>query len=316
MQKPKKLEKGDRIGIISPATATEKRSDLIRAVETLEDWGYKVILGKNLNKTRGLVAGTEEERAADFNDMFRRDDVDAVFVAQGGYGSAQIINHVDFEAVKASPKIFTGFSDITSLHLALNKLAGLVTFHGPGISRFNSDELTDYTKASFLSALTSEKPLGDIKKASDKTWLNVINPGSAEGELIGGNLTLICASLGTPYEIETKGKILLIEDVDMEPWMMDHMLSHLRNAGKLDQAAGFIVGYCKNCVPYTANPGYHVDMTLEDVLDYYLKPLKVPAFYGLPLGHTKDIATLPLGVAVRVDADEQRFRVLESGIKS
>lgn len=218
--------------------------------------------------------------------------------------------------MKASPKIFTGFSDITSLHLALNKMAGLVTFHGPGISRFNSDELTDYTKASFLSALTSEEALGDVKKASDKTWLNVISPGSAEGELIGGNLTLICASLGTPYEIETKGKILLIEDVDMEPWMMDHMLSHLRNAGKLDQAAGFIVGYCKNCIPYRTNPSYYVDMTLEDVLDYYLKPLKVPAFYGLPLGHTKDIATLPLGVAVRVDADEQRFTVLESGIRS
>jgi muramoyltetrapeptide carboxypeptidase len=194
------------------------------------------------------------------------------------------------------------------------KFSQVVTFHGPGMSRFNSEELTDYTKEAFFKAVAERSPIGEIKLANPKKWINRINPGVSEGIITGGNLTLVCATLGTPYEIDTKGKILFLEDLDTEPWIFDHMLSHLRNAGKLEQAAGIVIGECHNCVPFLYNPGYNVDISLEDVLDYYIKPLNVPAIYGLPMGHTDDIATFPLGVAARLDADNKKLEILESGV--
>ena len=156
--------------------------------------------------------------------------------------------------------------------------------------------------------------MGEIPLADEKKWLNPIGKGKCQGTLIGGNLTLICASLGTPYEIETKGRILLIEDVDTEPWIFDHMLCHLRNAGKLQEAAGIIVGECKNCVPFKYEPGFLVDTSLEDVLEYYLSPLGIPVLYGLPLGHTDDLATIPLGVLAELDCGQKTFRILENGV--
>ena len=311
---PKHLCTGATIGVISPASPSERKSEVQRAAETLEEWGYRVVIGKNVNKSKGFVAASEEERASDFNEMFIRDDIDAVFVTQGGYGSAQIIRYIDFEAVRKNPKIFTGFSDITSLHLALYKYAGLVTFHGPGMSRFNPEELTDYTKEYFFKAVSERKPIGNIPLADNKKWLHAFGSGFAEGELTGGNLTLVCASLGTGYAIDTKDKILLIEDVDTEPWIFDHMMSHLRNAGRLDGVKGVVIGECHNCEPFKHHPGYYCDTSLEDVLEYYLKPLGIPVLYGLPFGHTKDLATLPLGIKVRLDADRKSFEVLESGV--
>lgn len=314
MKKAKRLEPGNTIGVISPSSPSEKKSEVVRGVETLESLGYKVVLSKNLNKTKGFTAGSEEDRADDMNEMFRRDDIDAVFVTQGGYGAAQLIRHLDFDVIAQNPKIFTGFSDITSLHMAIMKYTELITFHGPGISRFNSEDLTDYTKEAFFKAIAQPEPIGEVKLANPKKWINRINTGKVEGIITGGNLTLICATLGTPFEIDTKGKILMIEDLDTEPWIFDHMLSHLRNAGKLEQAAGIVVGECRNCVPFLYNPGYNVDTSLEEVLDYYIKPLNVPAIYGLPLGHTDDLATIPLGVAARLDAENKKLEILESGV--
>lgn len=314
MIRPKRLEKGDTIGVVSPASPSENAYEIPRAVEYLENMGYRVVLGSNVNRTKGFTAASEKDRAADINEMFSRRDVDAVFVTQGGYGSAQLMKHIDFEVIRKNPKIFTGFSDITSLHLMINKLAGLVTFHSPGMARFNSEELTDYTKECFFNALTKCEPLGEIELPDKKNYLYTLSGGVAEGELIGGNLTLVCGSLGTPYEIDCKNKILFLEEVDTEPWMCDHQLSHLRNAGKLDDAAGFVIGDCKGCEPYEHNPGFLCDTSILDVFDYYLKPLNKPAIYGLPIGHTEDMATLPVGVRVSVDADSKKFTVLDSGV--
>ena len=314
MIKPRRLEIGNTIGIISPASPSETRSEIPRACEYLEEMGYKVVIGKNVNKAHGFVAASEQERADDFHEMFRRDDIDAVFVTQGGYGSAQIIRLLDFDLVKSNPKILTGFSDITSLHLAIKKFTGLVTFHSPGMARFNREHLTPYTKEHFFKAITSPEPLGDIKLASERKWLYRMAPGVAEGEIVGGNLSLVCASMGTPYEIETKGKILFLEEVDTEPWLIDNSLSHLWNAGKLQDVAGVVIGECKDCVPRKHDPGYNCDISLEEVLEYYLAYLGVPVLYGLPLGHTVHMATIPLGVHVRLDADNKRLTILESGV--
>lgn len=315
MIKPKRLRNGNTIGVIAPASPSENRSEVPRACEYIERLGYKVVVGKNVNRTRGFVAASEKDRADDFNEMFERDDIDAVFVTQGGYGSAQIINRIDFDMVKEHPKILNGFSDITSLHLAMYKLAGMVSFHGPGMARFNPEELTDYTREQFFRAIAEPAPIGEIRLADKRKWLQRISGGKAEGELVGGNLSLMCASMGTPYEFETEGRIVFFEDVDAEPWIVDGYLSQLRNAGKLDKAAGIVVGECSNCVPRTHEPGFYCDISLEDVLEYYLKPLGIPVIYGLPLGHTDDIATLPLGVMARLDGDSKTFTVLESGVR-
>lgn len=314
MLKPKKLSKGDTIGIVAPASPSDKPSELPRAKHFIEEMGFRVVIGPHVDLRKGFVAASEEERAADINAMFADPSIDAVCCSRGGYGSAQIIRHLDFDSIRRNPKIFTGFSDITSLHLAINKLAGLVTFHGPGVSRFNPEDLTEYTKKQFLKALSSDEPLGEIPLHDSKKWLHTITEGVAEGELIGGNLTLLCASIGTAYQPDVEGKVLLIEDVDAEPWIVDNSMSHLRNAGILDTVAAVVIGECKDCVPNDYKPGFLSDVHVEEVFEYYLKPLGVPVMYGLPLGHTDDMATLPLGIKVRLDTIRKQFIVLESGV--
>lgn len=314
MIKPKKLRAGDTIGVVSPASPSEAPSEIVRAKEYLEAMGYRVVIGKNVNKTKGFTAASEQDRADDINEMFARDDIDAVFVTQGGYGSAQLIDKVDFELIRKNPKIFTGFSDITSLHLAIQKFSNVMTFYAPGMSRFNDEDLTEYTKESFFRTLTNAEPAGEIKKVSPKNWLTTISGGMCEAPVVGGCMTLVCSSLGTPYEIDCKDKILFFEDVDTEPWTFDHMLCHLKNAGKLNDAAGFLIGHCENCVPFKYEPGYLCDTSIEEVLLYYLAPLGKPALFGLPIGHGDNLATLPLGANCRLDADQKTFTVLESGV--
>ncbi|WP_413299007.1 LD-carboxypeptidase [Bacillus sp. 1P10SD] len=314
--KPASLKKGDTIGIVAPASPLYNKSDLVRGIRTLEEWGFQVIVGEHVNVRYEYLAGTDEQRAQDVNSMFRNDQVDAIFVTQGGYGSARILRYIDFDAIKQNPKIFIGYSDITAIHLALQKLTGLVSFHGPGMAGFNPEELTEYRKNQLFKALLSDEPVGEIELADKKKWINIIQPGEARGEMVGGNLTLICSSLGTPYEIETEGNILFFEELDTEPWVMDHMLSHLLNAGKLQKAAGIVIGECKDCEPFKHNPGFPVTFSLEDILEEYIKPLGIPAIYGLPLGHTKDLATIPLGVQGFLDATNGKLIIEECGTRS
>lgn len=307
------LQKGDTIGVISPSSPTYNKSTLIRGVETLKKWGYNVVLSEHINRKNGFFAGTDEERVSDLNEMFGRKDIDGIMTMRGGYGASRILKDIDFDAIRENPKLFLGFSDITALHLAIHKLTGLVTFHGPGMCNFNDEYLTDYTKKYLDKALFSEEPIGEIEMADPKKYLHAINGGAAEGIIIGGNISMICSTLGTPYEIETEGRILFMEDLNTEPWVMDHMMAHLRNAGKLSGVKGIVIGECVNCEPRVHEPGYYVDTGLEDIFDEYLTPLGVPVLFGLPLGHTDDMATVPLGVTVRVDADNKKFTVLESG---
>lgn len=313
--KPKRLQKGDTIGIVAPASPLEKKSDLVRGIKTLEEMGFNVLVGENVNNRHEYLAGTDEERAYDLNNMFGNKEVDAIFVTQGGYGSGRILRYLDFDLIRENPKIFIGFSDITILHLAIRKMTGLVTFHGPGMGGFNPEELTDYRKEYLEKALMSDKPIGEIPLADKKKWINIINEGETYGEIVGGNLTLMCSSLGTPYEIDTEDKILFFEDLDTEPWIFDHMLTHLCNAGKLQKAKGIVIGECADCVPYKHNPGFQVTFFLEEVLEHFIKPLKIPAIYGLPLGHTEDLATIPIGVKAHLDATNGKLFIDECGTK-
>lgn len=310
--KAKRLRKGGTIGIVSPSSGLWTRSELWKAIEEIESWGYKVKTGKYAYRNHYYLAGTDLQRAEDLMEFFKDETVDAIFCSQGGYGAARILKYLDFDVIRRNPKIFMGYSDITSLHMAIHRLTGLVTFHGPSASSAGTEHMTEYRYSQMMKALSEDRPIGKIEMADKGKYLVKVTGGKAEGILTGGNLTLLCATLGTPYEIETRDRILFIEDLDTEPWIMDHMFTHMLNAGKFQEARAIVIGECSGCEPNKYEPGFPNQCSLEDVIFDLLQPLGIPLIYGLPIGHTKDLATLPIGVAARVDADAGSFEIIET----
>lgn len=313
-KKPKALKLGDTIGIVSPSSGIWERSELEQSIQAIEKLGYKVKLGKYVLASKNYLAGTDQQRAEDLMWAFENPEIDAIFASQGGYGAARILKHLNFKVIENNPKIFIGYSDVTSIHLAIQKETHLVTFHGPSALSFGTDSMSAYREEYLFKALSGNQPIGEIRMNDVSKYLVKMNPGIVEGEIVGGNLSLICASLGTPWEINTKGKILFLEDTEVEPWVMDHLLTHLANAGKFSDAVGIVVGECNGCEPFTHNPGFPNQCSLESVLYDILEPFKKPVLYRLPIGHTKDLATIPYGVLGRLDSENGKFEVLEKGI--
>jgi muramoyltetrapeptide carboxypeptidase len=279
-------------------------------------FGLKMKLARNAGKRMGSYLSSIEERLDDLHSMFRDPEVKAVFAIRGGYGSEHILDRIDYDLIRKNPKIFLGYSDITAMHLAINMHAGLVTFHGPiALSKF-----TGYTQDHFRKALFQKQPIGVVTNPPDENLLRpphplrTIRPGRATGRLIGGNLTLVSTTLGTPYEIETRGRILFLEDVEEEPYSIDRMLTHLRLAGKLDGIAGLIFGECMDCRPKDYQPSGALPYSFGEVLDNILGGLKVPVLSGLTIGHTDDQLTLPVGVMATLDADKGTLEITESGV--
>jgi muramoyltetrapeptide carboxypeptidase len=313
---PKALRTGDTIGLITPSTYVSDPDRLAMVDRTIRYFGLKPKYGKNVRKQAGYLGGSISERVDDLHAMFRDPDVNGIFAIRGGYGSAQLLDHIDYNLIRSNPKVFLGFSDITAMHLAINKKAGLITFHGPvATSRF-----TDYTQKFFRKALFDTTPVGAVSNPYETNTLRpvhtlrTISPGRASGTLIGGNLTLISTTMGTPYEIETRGRILFIEDVGEEPYRIDRMLTQLKLAGKLDAAAGIIWGECEDCHPNDYKPSFNSTFSLGEIADAILGDLKIPVLSGLTIGHTDDQLTIPEGVMAMLDADEQILIIEEAGV--
>lgn len=312
--KPRVLKTGDTVGLITPSTFVSDPDDLETAARTIEYFGLKYKWGKNVKKRSGYLGGSIEDRVSDLHAMFSDPEVKAVICIRGGYGSAQLLPSIDFDLIRRNPKIFLGYSDVTALHLGMNKKAGLVTFHGPvPLSGFS-----DYTQKFFKKALFDASPIGSLTNPSEsnklrpKHKLRTVRPGKARGTLIGGNLTLIATTMGTPYEIETAGRILFIEDVGEEPYSMDRMLTQLRISGKLGQAAGVVFGECNGCTSRKYDPSFTNSFTLGEVVDEILGKLKIPVLAGLTIGHTEDQLTLPEGVMASLDADKGELVIEEA----
>jgi muramoyltetrapeptide carboxypeptidase len=314
--RPKALRPGDTVGLITPSSYVSDPDRLALAERTARYFGLVPKFGKNVRKREGYLGGGIEDRVADLHAMFRDPEVKAVFAIRGGYGAAQLLDAIDYDLIRSHPKIFLGYSDITALHLAIQKRAGLVTFHGPiTLSRF-----TPYTQTYFRRALFETEPLGRITNPPDSDplrpahILRTVHPGRARGPLIGGNLTLISTTMGTPYEIETSGRILFLEDVDEQPYSIDRMLTQLRLAGKLAAAAGIIFGECQDCRPRDFKPSYESTLSVGEVVDEILGRLRVPVLSGLTIGHTDDQLTLPLGVMAELDADKGELVIEEAAV--
>src|ERR1043166_8768310 len=253
--RPKVLKAGDTVGLITPATYVSDPDRLALAERTLKYFGLRMRMGKNAGKRMNDYRISIDERLDDLHAMFRDQNVDAVFAIRGGYGSMHILDRIDYDLIHRNPKVFLGYSDITAMHLAINKHAKLVTFHGPiALSRF-----TDYTQKYFRKALFETQSIGKVTNPPETNELRpshslrTIRPGTAKGPLIGGNLTLISNTMGTPYEIEARGKILFLEDVDEEPYSIDRMLTHLRLAGKFDELPALSLASVRTAGPKTTN---------------------------------------------------------------
>jgi len=312
--KPKALKAGDTVGLITPATYVPDPDRLASARRMLNYFGLKMKMGKSAGKRMGDYNLSIKERADDLHDMFRDPEINGIICVRGGYASMQVLDKIDYDLIRKNPKVFVGYSDITAMHLAINRYSRLLTFHGP----MTLATFTDYTREHYKKALFDTKPLGKLSNPPEKNEMRPLHPirtvrsGNASGQLTGGNLTLITATLGTPYEIDTKGKILFIEDIDEEPYSIDRMLTQMRLAGKFENIAGLIFGECANCMPRDYKPSLGLPYSLGEVIDNILGGLKVPVFYGMTFGHTDDQLTLPMEVTATMDADAGTLEITES----
>jgi muramoyltetrapeptide carboxypeptidase len=312
MVKPRALKPGDTVGLITPSSYVFDLWQLDAVPARLEALGLKCKFGRNIRARRGYLAGTDAERLADLHAMFADPEVAGIFCLGGGYGTERLLDRIDYGLLRKNPKIFLGYSDITGLHLAFGSKARLVTFHGPvGLS-----PLPEWTAASLKRALFSSEPIGPVGNPPEADPLSpdfprhTVSPGRAQGETVGGNLTLISTTMGTPYEIDTKGRILLLEDTGEAPYRIDRMLVQLALAGKLADAAGIVWGTCTDCEP--SRSGYEINLSMSELLEDLLANLGKPVLAGLVFGHTKEKATIPLGVRAELDAGAKTFTILEA----
>jgi muramoyltetrapeptide carboxypeptidase len=316
--KPQRLEPGDTIGLISPSGSVcgkdEKANSipdhLEKGLDYIEKMGYKYILGKHALKRRGYFGGADKERLDDLHAMFGNKKVKAIFCITGGYGTPRLLPYLDYELIRKNPKIFEGYSDITALLTDFHQKTGLVTFHGPMVN-YDFGRKIEFNKENLWKALTRLEPLGEVPQAEHGPELITLYSGRTTGRLIGGNLSLLVATLGTPYEIDTTDAILFLEDVEEQPYRLDRMLNHLLLAGKLQAAKGIIIGECVKCDPV---PPDKKSLTILEVLHDLIVPLKKPAFFGLCFGHGSHKLTLPIGVKASMDANHCKLVIEESGV--
>jgi muramoyltetrapeptide carboxypeptidase len=312
--KPPRLKQGDLIGLIAPAGHTNDKS-IESAVRHIEALGFRVKLGRYLREVYGKYAGEPLMRVADLHGMFLDPEVKALWCIRGGSGAISLLKHLDYELIRNHPKILLGYSDITALHLAIHRHAGLVTFHGPVASSTPSAYSTEH----MMAVLTDPRPTYTIPMAQENARraaeephyaVRTVHGGVATGPLIGGNLSLVSALAGTPYAADFRNSILFLEEVNEEPYRIDRWMTQLDLAVGFDKAAALMIGICDKCGPDDDD----VSLTLDQTFELHLDPLKVPAVTGYSIGHIRNQFTVPVGVRARLDTDAQTLTLLEPAV--
>jgi len=309
-QKPQSLHNGDTIGIISPASSPDDLTRINKGVSYFEHLGYNIEVGKNVGKYSGYLAGTDEERVDDLHEMFANKNIRAIICVRGGYGSPRLLNKIDYKLIEKNPKIFVGYSDITALQLALYQKAKLVTFAGPMVAVDFHSEINRYTEEIFWRTITSTKKI-DKAILPENEMLVSLNKGKAEGEILGGNLSLILSLLGTSYLPKMKDKILFLEDVDEAPYKVDRMLNQLTLAGILTKISGILLGEFTDC---NEKDSAKKTLTLDEVFSNYFEDLECPIIKNFPHGHRKSNYTIPFGIKTKLNADKGYVEFLESAV--
>jgi len=299
--KPKRLKPGDTVGLTAPAGIVFDEQEFVRMQQVLTDFGLRPVLGSNVKKRHGYLAGTDRERADNLNQMFVDPDIDGIMAVRGGWGCSRILPYLDFKAIARNPKIYCGFSDNTTLHHAFLAYCGLISYHGPN----GTSDWSDLTRENFKSVLMDAEE-STFQSESDVV---TIRPGVATGKLIGGNLSILTTTLGTPYQPDFTDALLFVEDIGERSYKIDRMLAHLKQAGALDKISGFIFGKCTDCAS-----GPQPTFTVREVIEQYILPLEIPAIYNADIGHEEDNFTLPVSVNAELNADSGEIRLLEPGV--
>lgn len=297
-KRPQRLSQGDTVGIIALSSPL-KMEELPMKLEMIESLGLKYKLSPTIAAYDGYLAGTDEERVNALHEMIEDPEIKAIFCVRGGYGIGRLADMINYPLIEENPKIIWGFSDVTYLHTVVNEYSDLVTFHGPMLSR-GDEPLDELSKKMFLQLF---QPM-EIQYSESISPLNTVVNGTVRGELTGGNLNRMVSSLGTKFEINLKGKIVLLEDVGEDLQRVDGMMNQLRLARKLEQAAGFILGSFTNL---------NEDETEQDVYDLigsFIKPFNKPTVSGFRIGHCEPNIAIPLGVEAILDADNKIIRIL------
>ncbi|HEY6538689.1 MAG TPA: LD-carboxypeptidase [Candidatus Dormibacteraeota bacterium] len=310
-RRPPRLRRGMRIGVVAPSGSTLEPSLTRRGVATLEQMGFSVELAPHCGDTYGHLSGADQARADDLLNMLERPDIDAVICAKGGAGATRTALALDparlAHLAELPPKVFLGYSDITVIHAILARVTGWVTFYGPLV--ISLAHPSAYVRSGLRKALMETEPF-QIEPDPDDPYVATLVPGKVEAEVTGGCLTLLATLVGTPWQVDLKGKLLCFEDVDEEPYEIERYLSQLLLGGGLRECAGIVIGEHANCGPRRPGPTLGLERVFQDLL----APLGVPTIYHLPIGHGQHIATLPLGVRARLDADAKTLTILESAV--
>lgn len=301
--KPPALKRGDTIGLVAPASPIYEPSVFNKMLEDVQSLGFKIKLGKHVQERNGYLAGTDIERAQDVMDMFEDPEVDGIICIRGGWGSNRMLEHLDYDLVRRNPKVFCGFSDITSLHMAFYTQSGLHTFHGPvGKSVWN-----EYTSMAFRQVVEQGiRSTFRIPRDTDESF--TITSGKSRGKLFGGNLTVLVSMIGSDYLPSFESSILFLEDIGESVYRIDRMLTQLKLAGILDQLSGFIFGKCTDCTEGENS------LSLAQVFKDHISPLGIPAFYGAMISHEDNNLTLPIGIEAEMDSQNKTIRLLESAV--
>jgi muramoyltetrapeptide carboxypeptidase len=311
--KPKRLSAGDRVALVSPAGATFNTVDLDIARESLEALGLVVQTGEHLLDRHGYLAGADKDRAADINRAFADRSIRAVLPIRGGWGSSRMLPYIDFDVIARNPKVLLGFSDITALHMAIQAKTGLVTFHGPnGSGRWDAFSVEWVRRVIFDAEAVTFENLHDKGEflVQMENRIQTITPGTARGRILGGNLSVLAGIIGSRYVPDFDDAILFLEDVGEDLYRIDRMLTTLKLAGVLDGISGFVFGECTDCEP---GEGYG-SLTLREILEDAIAPLKVPAWHGAMIGHRIPQFTIPEGIQVEIDAGAGLIRMLEPAV--
>jgi muramoyltetrapeptide carboxypeptidase len=306
--RPPRLEPGMTIGVVAPSSGI-RDSRLEAGIASLRNRGYAVRTADHVYDQFGYLAGLDAARGADFTRMFADPSIHAVLCGRGGYGAVRMLDHIDWSVVAANAKPFIGYSDITTLHLAIERHAPMVTFHGPVLTTLG-EALSDAAERSFWGLLERPEPFGQYDLTDSP--VTALVPGRASGRLAGGCLALLAASVGTPESPEFSDRIVVIEDIAERAYRVDRMLMQLLRAGRLQQAAGFVIGTVTGWDEKESNLP---PITLDTVWRDYIVPLGKPAVTGFPFGHVPNPRMLPLGCVAELDASAGSLTILEPAVR-
>jgi muramoyltetrapeptide carboxypeptidase len=301
--KPRRLQVGDTVALINPA-AFNYEKEVEPFFKVLENLGLQVKFGEHFYDRYGYFAGLDTDRAADVNAAFADSSVQAIFTGMGGWGCNRILPLLDYNMLRNNPKIIMGFSDITALLLAIHAQTNMITFHGPlGVSSWSPFTINYVKQVLFDGESVTMQNTRSVK-------IETIGGGKARGKLLGGNLSVLAAMIGSAYLPEWEKSILFVEEVGEEVYRIDRMLTQLKLAGILDKISGFVFGQCTKCEAEKPQES----LTLAQVLSDHIRPLRIPAWYGSMVGHIQDKFTLPIGLEVEIDANSGTIRLLESAV--